>query len=198
MSQIFILRQPQLQYNRKSAVIKGVQGAMGLQGRTWGKGVTVCVTQHSKKFCLGCGLEIGVGVGTWEKDVPGRRNSMCKDLGRETAQLVWGTVRDKSGWGEMRHWRMALAVRRMALWALVQSLHIILQAVRRYGKVLGRAVTQCDTLLWWHWGEWKRGMQDWRLGERLRKVTVMVCPSPNPPDKKGLWNTSTGHDLIIF
>lgn len=52
----------------------------------------------------------------------------------------------------------------------------------------------------------KKGIQDWRLGERLRSITVMVCPSSNSLDKKsggggvggGFGNTSTRHDLIIF
>lgn len=44
------------------------------------KGMNAWVTQPSKKFCLGCTLERGEGMGNGEKDVPDRRNSMCEDL----------------------------------------------------------------------------------------------------------------------
>lgn len=55
-----------------------------------GKGTKACVIQPSKKFCLDCGLDMGVEVGMGEENIPDRRDSMCEDLGGEGARLFQG------------------------------------------------------------------------------------------------------------
>ena len=43
----------------------------------------------------------------------------------------------------------------------------------------------------------ERGMQHWRMGERLGSIAVMVSPSSNPLDKKGALKTHI-LDRILF
>ena len=44
----------------------------------------------------------------------------------------------------------------------------------------------------------ERGMQHWRLGERLRGIAVMVSPSSNPLDKKGALKTQVLDMNLLF
>ena len=69
--------------------------------------------------------------------------------------------------------------------------------VRRYWRVVGRAVvTQGDLWLIMR-RRMEQGMQHWRMGEGLGSIAVMVSPSSNSLDKKGALKTHI-LDRILF
>lgn len=163
---------------QKQCCNQGVPGCCGITGRTQGREGKPASWSRLKRSSRG--LEMGLGVGMGEKDVPAWRKSMCADLGRRRGTAHLRTHGRQDGRDE-RVWR----VDARRAWSCEPWFRAHAWCWVREERMGESWVGQWCNMT--HHSDYTtRGQECCRLG----------CPSSNSP-KRGFESTNTRHDLLI-